>query len=145
MKIDEVINEFSDQFKEGHLKERVDKYMPFFPEEIVGTIPSVELNPTGMQLKSIFLLSDKFIAELRIDPEEEEFDISPRTPIFNFRIRRSEVEGSAANGEKIVHKVTEVVIAHTVEGFLSRLSYIGDNQDEWMENVKSLFPYALMV
>ncbi len=135
-------------------------------------IDSYSMSPDGPVLTSVFLVSDLFLAEVRLDSKHLSFDVADRTLLFNYRVVFEAAEyrpptinqttttdkpPATSSTENDLNKpaseaqsepatlvpYVEVSLRHT-ENMTSKLCCFGDAIDDWLAYVMASYPPAYL-
>lgn len=147
MNISEVLNQFGDLVDPEKLQRAVKRPIALCPEDITSIIPSIELGTDGPVLTSLFLLSARYLGEVRLDEAAQTFDFLGLNTVRNMRFELSEHVMESVDGTSASYQVAEIHLLHglTVNCFESLLSYVGDDRESWLRLVADAIPVSLVL
>ena len=148
MTIDELLTPLESLTDVGHVKERTGRAIAWLGEDPTHVIPSFELRSDGPVLASVFLISERFLAEVTLPSDgSETFDFVDRNEVFNIRVRVFTAElGEGEDGATKVQIPAAVVeLYHGNPRFMSALNYFGDDPEAWLKSVVSAIPADLVL
>lgn len=111
-------------------------------EEPQFLVPSFGLGGDGISLTSVFVVSTKYMFELRITPKDKtEFDIIVKKSVFNYRVNTGTQEISKDDKVVASYQTATVEFVHMPNfDFRSFISYVGSEQRQWLQLVYEAFP-----
>lgn len=124
------------------LKKRVELFLFICPEPAIDIIPSLILGPDGPTLSSLFLLTEIYLSEVRINTKEIECDYIKKDTIYNFRVKLSDTIVTRADGTTIIFQVAQVLLLHDLAAFNSKIEYVGDDWKIWLKKIIELIPVS---
>lgn len=125
-------------------------------EDVRFLLPSVALAKDGPVVQSLFLVTEKYLCEVRLNQNSNNFDIALLTTIGNYRVEigKQEVTREEAGSEndpateqrvtKISYDRASIVLRHTID-MSSQLTYVGEGRDAWIQHVFAALPIDLLV
>lgn len=124
-------------------------------EDVLFLVPSVSLAKDGPVVQALFLVTENYLCEVRINQNIQDFDVSLVTTIKNYRIEIAQQEiaseepdsGTKPTTEKRVDKMTyDTATIHLVHSFGSgtRITYVGPGRDGWIEHVFNALPIGIL-
>ena len=126
------------------------------PEDVRFLLPSVSLAKDGPVVQSVFLVTETYLCEVRLNQNIHDFDIALVATIGNYRVetgkqeitREEPASETGPSTEKRVTKITydtaTVEFRHTID-MGTELTYVGEGRDAWIEQVLTAFPIDLLV
>lgn len=137
------------------LAKLIDVPKSYLREAIRVILPSVTLAKDGPVLKSVHLVTDSYLCEVRCIPAPVEFDVARLASIVNYRIRIETREitqedagaptegGTERHATKREYDMATVTLAHAYP-FATELTYVGEGRDAWLNNVLTAIPIAAL-
>lgn len=126
------------------------------PEAVRFLLPSVSLAKDGPVVGSLFLVTEKYLCEVRVNQRSNDFDVSLLATIGNYRVemgkqeitREEPVFGKDAATEKRVTKISyetaSILLRHTID-MATVFTYVGEGRDAWIKHVFTAFPIDLLI
>ena len=136
--------------------QRIESPKSHLPEDVRFLLPSVTLAKDGPVVQCLFLVTEKYLCEVRLNQNLNDFDFVLLPTIANYRVEIGEQEitreesasGTDATTEKRVTKITyktaRVAFRHT-SGIVTQLTYVGEGRDAWIQQVFTAFPIDLLI
>lgn len=141
-------------------RERIETTLNLLHWKSAKAIDSYEMSPNGPVLRSIFLINDSYLCEVRMSGRDLEFDLTPIDYLFNYRVTFGEhltqieppnqgndptaTEGTQPQTPVTVRtKYVTVSLRHT-DTLSTIISYFGDDYDEWLRYVLDAYPVSMM-
>ena len=126
------------------------------PEDVRFLLPSVSLAKDGPVVQSLFLVTEKYLCEVRVNQNSNDFDVALLATIGNYRVeigkqeitREEPASGTDPATEKRVTKITydtaSILFRHTID-MTTQLTYVGEGRDAWIQRVFTAFPIDLLI
>lgn len=136
-----------------------------------SAIESYTMSPDGPAVSSVFIVSEGYLCEIHLTTKGQEFDVCAADSVFNYRVKFGESEDvtdaesggrqdtsndvpqedqattdpteKQSNPQKKVRFV-EVLITHS-DSLRSRLSYFGDDINNWLTYFLDVYPKKLLL
>lgn len=141
-------------------RERVETTLSLLEWKDATAIDSYEMSPNGPILRSIFLISQSYLCEVRMSGRDLEFDLTPIDYLFNYRVAFGEhvtqIEPPSQGNDPAATEVTPppapltvrtkyvtVTLRHT-DALATNLSFFGDESDAWLRHVLKAYPVSMM-
>jgi len=106
------------------------------PDRIV---PSYALGSDGPSIASVFCLYGDLLCEIVVTaPGTSRFDFVRLNTIPNLRVDSSSVQIGEGDQAK-TYRSTQVTLHHFGADFQSRLTFVGDDDGEWLNETRALF------
>ena len=131
----------------------------FLDEPITHLLPNIEFAADGPVVASVLFVSASYIGESRIVKDGSNFDILIKKSIGNYRIQtgKKEVVRNAAaiehakaqnapvpQADVVEYKTAVLELTHNLQQFTTEVSYFGDSREDWLRQVKLMFPVKLL-
>ncbi|MCH8806409.1 MAG: Ail/Lom family outer membrane beta-barrel protein [Planctomycetes bacterium] len=125
------------------------------PEEVRFLVPSLSLAKDGPVVETVFLITEKYLCEVRLKENANDFDVSLLATIGNYRVEtdKQEITHEEAASEKdaatesqvtkITYDTAKIRFVHTVN-VATDLTYVGEGRDDWIQQVFTAFPIDLL-
>ncbi len=142
-----MISEYSEYYDAKRIKDDVQRPLLLLPEEVLNVIPSFAMGRDGEYIESLFLITENLLCEVRLTSGDSYgYDFINISTTRNIRYITG-TETFEGQGEPVSYKFTQVTLLHHVGGmqFQNKLTYIGENPDEWLEKVKDVLPVELLI
>lgn len=124
----------------------IDSIAAYTGEKVKHRINSYAMGADGVQINSTFVVLENYIAEVEIQIGGYEFDIG-KLEMKTIRIKKYEVvyKTEEAEQQEIITKydALKVEVYHN-DLVHSTLNYIGDEPEDWLEQVLQVFPSEMM-
>ena len=114
MNVIEELKKYADLVPLEKLEKQVEKPIPLCPEEIKYLIPSITMGGDGPVLKSLFLLTDNYLFEVRLMLKDENFDYVSLKTIVNYRIILSDHIVKIEGKPDLTYEVATISLAHNL-------------------------------
>lgn len=126
------------------------------PEDVRFLLPSVTLAKDGPVVESLFLVTEKYLCEVRLNQNSNDFDVARLTVIGNYRVQTGKQEitreepasetdpGAEKRVTKFSYDTANIVLDHTIE-LRTHLTYVGEDRDAWIQHVFAAIPIDLLV
>jgi len=137
------------------IAKRIEFPKSHLPEDVRFLLPSVSLAKDGPVVDRIFLVTEAYLCEVRLNQNTYDFDVALVATIGNYRIeigkqeitREEPASETGPSTEKRVTKITYdtaiVQFKHTVN-IVTNLTYVGESRDAWIEHVFTALPIDLL-
>lgn len=124
-------------------------------EPIHFLLPSLSLAQDGPVVHSVFLVTENYLCEVRLNQNSTDFDVAHVATIGNYRITigkqeitQEELATQDGTPEQkrtttLVYSIAEVKLVHTIK-LTTELTYVGENCDSWINQVFSAIPIHLL-
>ena len=145
MNVLEEIKKYEKYYTIEKLKKHIEPPLSLCPEEVRQIIPSIVIGLDGPTLGSLFLITDNYFCETRLEGESVEFDYLDRKKVFNLRLTLSETSVKRADETIIIYQIATANILHGLERFHSTINYAGDNREAWIKKVLEAIPLSLLL
>lgn len=144
MSIETEIGKYSEYVKPEVLIDLLSKPVEYLGEDVTKIIPSLTIGGDGITLASLLLVSSNYICEVRIgDSDGGSFDIAEKT-MCNFRVELGTQDIVVDEQVVASYETAELTIVHSF-GMATRLLYAGSERDDWVADVRQVFPVGLLL
>ncbi len=167
MDIKQEISKYANMVPGETLLHALERPLRLAGEPPLAILPSMEVRPDGPALTSLFVVTETYLCEVRLYERAENFDFVKVRSIGNYRIRlfvqspnmkesskppapTPDSEASPPDGPPPVrYEVASVQFLHTgvgggLEGFRSKLTYVGSDREAWIEAVLRAIPLSIL-
>jgi hypothetical protein len=150
MKITELADSYSRFYSTEYLKSRIESAVKFLPEEISNVLPSIQLGQDGLTLFSLFLITEKYLCEIRLMEANTnyDFDIVAKNTICNYRIKTWTHEIKEEGIVKASFEISQVQLVHgSPNAASSQLFFAGnaEGRDAWLNDLTQAIPIKLVL
>lgn len=126
------------------------------PEDVRFLLPSVSLAKDGPVVQSLFLVTEKYLCEVRLNQNSNDFDVALLTPIVNYRVEIGKQEitreepasekdpGAEKRVTKLSYDTASVYLTHG-DSMSTTLTYVGQGRDAWIQRVFTAIPIDLLI
>ncbi len=128
-------------------------------EDVRFILPSISLAKDGPVVKSLLLVTERYICEVRLNQNISDFDVALLAMIRNYRVgigtkQIAREEAASSNDPhtpkqvtNVTYETAEVSLRHSAT-MATNLTYVGDvckDRDAWVRHVFSALPLDLLV
>ena len=125
------------------------------PEDVRFLLPSVSLAKDGPVVQSLYLVTEKYLCEVRLNQKSNDFDVVLLASIANYRVKtgKQEITREEPASEKdppaekrvtkIAYETASIVFSHTFN-MGTEITYVGKDRDAWIRQVFTALPIDLL-
>jgi hypothetical protein len=146
MEVIKELKKYTDFVPLEKLQKIVERPISLCAEEIKYLLPSITMGGDGPVLRSLFLLTDNYIFEVRLMSQGEQFDYVALKTIANYRFVLSEHIVKREGKEDLKYEVATVELWHNIGiEFHSDLNYVGNDREAWIKMVAEAIPISIVL
>ena len=125
-------------------------------EDVRFLLPSVALAKDGPVVQSLFLFTETYLCEVRLNQNANDFDVVLLAAIGNYRVEigKEEItrEEPASENDpatekpvtKLSYDTAKIRLIHTFHQ-VTDLTYVGEGRDAWIQHALTAMPIDLLV
>lgn len=143
----DMISEYTDYYDEKKVVDYITTPLSLLPEDVLHVIPSFAMGSDGEYINGLFLFTENILCEVRLTKDDKyHHDYINIKTIINIRYERK-TESFKGSGEPVNYNYISITLLHDVGAFDfgSKLIYIGDHPDNWLDKVNDILPISLLI